>query len=43
MLVSFWSVIISWSCIRATSKSWFLKIIQETMKHDLFDAMQEFM
>ena len=26
-------------CVRPTSKSWFLKSIQVTMKHDPFDAM----
>ena len=26
-------------CIRPTSKRWFLKIVQVTMKHDPLDAM----
>ena len=26
-------------CVRSISKKWFLKIIQVTMKHDLFDAI----
>ena len=35
---------VSLFCIRSiTSKRWFLKIIQVTMKHDSFDAMKESM
>jgi hypothetical protein len=25
-------------CVRSTSKRWFLKIVQVTMKHDPFDV-----
>ena len=35
------SAIVSWSCVRPTSKTWFLKIIQATMKHDPFGATYE--
>ena len=34
-VVSVWSAMISWFCVRpTTSKKWFLKTIQVTMKHD---------
>jgi hypothetical protein len=33
------SAMVSRFYVRPTSKRWFLKIIQVTMKHDLFDAM----
>ena len=26
-------------CVRPTSKRWFLKMVETTMKHDPFDAM----
>ena len=39
MVVRFWIAIVSQFCVRPTSKRWFLKIIQVTMKHDSFDAM----
>ena len=26
-------------CVRPTSKKWFLKVVQVTMKHDSLDAM----
>ena len=32
-----------WICVRPTSKRWFWKIVQVTMEHDPFDAMQESM
>jgi hypothetical protein len=38
MDVSVMSVVVSWFCVRSTSKRWFWKIIQLTMKRDLFDA-----
>jgi hypothetical protein len=33
--VSFWSAMVSRFCVRSTSKRWFLKIIQVTVKDDL--------
>ena len=39
MVVSVWSVMVSRFCAWPTSKRWFLKIVQVTMKHDLVDAM----
>jgi hypothetical protein len=39
MVVSIGGDMVSWFCVRHTSKRWFLRIIQVTMKHDLFDAM----
>ena len=38
-VVRFWSAMISWFCVRSTSKKWILKIFQVTMKHDPFDVM----
>jgi hypothetical protein len=32
---------VSWFFVRPTSKSWLLKIVQFTMEHDPFDAMDE--
>ena len=37
-VVSIQSAMISRFCIRPTSKKWFLKIIQVTMKNDPFNA-----
>ena len=34
MVVRFRSAMVSWFCVRPTSKRWFLKIVQVTMKHD---------
>jgi hypothetical protein len=39
MVVSIWGAMVSWFCVRPTSKRWFKKKIQVTMKHDPFDAM----
>ena len=39
MVVGFQSAMISRFCVRPTSKRWSLKIIQVTMKPDLFDVM----
>jgi hypothetical protein len=33
-VVNVWSAMVSRFCIRPTSKKWFLKIVQLTMKHD---------
>ena len=43
MVVSFRSAMVSQFCVRPTSKRWFLKITQVTMKPDPLDAMQELM
>jgi hypothetical protein len=37
-VVSVQSAIVSQFNVRPTSKRWFLKIVQVTMKHDPFDA-----
>jgi hypothetical protein len=37
--VSVWSAMVSPFCVRPTSKRWFLKIVQLTVKHDPFNAM----
>ena len=39
MVVSILSAVVSRCCVRPTSKRWFLKIVQVTMKRDLFDVM----
>ena len=40
MVVSVWRAVVSRRfCVRPTSKTWFLKIVQVTMTHDPFDAM----
>ena len=39
MVASIRSALVSWFYARPTSKGWFLKIVQVTMKHDPFDAM----
>jgi hypothetical protein len=39
MVVSIQSAMVFRFCVRPTSKRWFLKIVQVTMKHDPFDAM----
>ena len=39
MIVSIRNVIVSRFCVRPTSKKWLLEIVQDTMKHDPFDAM----
>ena len=33
------SAMLSWFCVKLTSKRWFLEIVQVTTKHDPFDAM----
>jgi hypothetical protein len=38
-VVSVQNAMVSWFCIRPTSKRWFLKTVQVTMKHDPLDAM----
>ena len=38
-VMSILSAMVSRFCVRPTSKSWFLKIIQGTMKHDAFNVM----
>ena len=38
-VVGVWSAMVSRFGVRPTSKRWFLKIGQVTMKHDPFDAM----
>ena len=38
MVVSVRSAMVSRFCVRPTSKRWFLKVVQVTMKHDPFDA-----
>jgi hypothetical protein len=43
-VVSVQSAMVSqWFCVWPTSKRWFLKTVQVTMKHDPFDAMLESM
>ena len=39
MVVSVWSAMVSWVCVRPTSKRWFLKLVQVTIRHDPFDTM----
>ena len=39
MVVSVKSAMVSQFCVRPTSKRWFLKIVQVTMKHDPFDTV----
>ena len=39
MGVSVRSAMVSRFCVKPTSKRWFLKVVQVTMKHDPFDAM----
>ena len=39
MNVSVWRAMVSEFCVRPTSKRWFLRIVQMTMKHHPFDAM----
>jgi hypothetical protein len=39
MVESIQSALVSWFCVRLTSKRLFFKIILVTMKHDPFDAM----
>jgi hypothetical protein len=43
MVVSVWSDMVSWFCVRFAFKRWFLKIIKMTMKNGPFDAIEEFM
>jgi hypothetical protein len=43
MAVSVQCAMVSQFCVRSTSKRYFLKMIQVTMKHHPFDAMQESM
>ena len=40
IVVRFRSAMVFWFCVKSTSKRWFLKIVQVTVKHDPFDAMQ---
>ena len=42
-VVSVWNAMVSWFCVRPSSKRWFLKLVQVTMKHDPFDAIWESM
>ena len=37
------AIVSPWFCVRPTSKKWFSKIVQVTMKNDPFDAMYESM
>ena len=37
MVVSVWSAMVFWFCVGPTSKRWFFKIVQVTMKHDPFE------
>jgi hypothetical protein len=39
MVVIVRSAMVSQFCVRPTSKRWFLKRVQVTMKHDPFNAM----
>ena len=39
MIMTFQSATVSLFCVRPTSKKWFLKAIQVTMKHDPVDTM----
>ena len=39
MIVSVWSAMVFQLCVEPTSKRWFLKTIQVTMKHDPFNVM----
>ena len=39
MVVSIQSAMVSQFCVRPTSKRWFLRIVQVTVKHDPFDVM----
>jgi hypothetical protein len=39
IVVSVRSAMVSQSYVGPTSKRWFLKIVQVTIKHDAFDAM----
>ena len=39
MVASVRSAMVSRFCVRPTSKRWFLKIVQLTMKHGPLDAM----
>ena len=39
MVVNVRSAMVSRFCVRPTSKRWFLKVVQVTMKQDPFDAM----
>ena len=41
MVVNVRSAMVSEFCVRPTFKRWFLNIVQVTMNHDPFDAMQE--
>ena len=42
-VVSVWTTMVSWFCVRPICNMWFLKAIQVTVKHDPFDATQESM
>jgi hypothetical protein len=37
MMVNIQSAIVSQSCVRPTSKRWFSKLVQVTIKRDQFD------
>ena len=39
MVVNIRSAMVSRFCVKPTSKKWFLKIVQVTLKHCPFDAM----
>jgi hypothetical protein len=39
MVVNVHSAMVSRFCVMPTFKRWCLKLVQMTMKHDLFDAM----
>ena len=38
-VVRFRSVMVSWFCVKHTSKRWFLKIVHVTMKHGPFETL----
>jgi hypothetical protein len=38
MVVNIWNAMISWFRVRPTSKRWFLRIVEVTMKHDPFEC-----
>ena len=39
MVVRFHGAMVSWFCVKPASKWQFLKIVQVTIQHDMFDAM----
>ena len=42
-VVNMQNAMVSWFCVKPTSKRWFVKIVQVTMKHNPYDAMYESM